>query len=109
MKQISSRDNPRFKELLRLARSARARREQGTLLLEGVHLIRAYIDRFGSGTVSLFVKRSAHDHPEISAIVAGRVSAVLLDDSLFDRVAPVQSPVGIVALAQMPAALLPEV
>jgi RNA methyltransferase, TrmH family len=102
MKQISSRENPRYKELLRLARSTRARREQGIILLEGVHLIRAYIDRFGSESVELFVKQGAREHPEISAIVTGNISSMLLDDSLFERAAPVQTPVGILALAARP-------
>ena len=105
MKQISSRENPRYKELLRLTRSARARREQGTILLEGVHLIRAYIDRFGSQSVQLFVKQAARNHSEIATITAGKVPPMLLDDSLFDRAAPVQTSVGILALATKPRVL----
>ena len=102
MKQISSRENPRYKELLRLARSSRARREQGTLLLEGVHLVRAYSDRFGAYSMRLFVRQSARDHPEIAALAAGPAPVLVLDDGLFDRAAPVQSSVGILALASKP-------
>jgi len=109
MKQISSRENPRYKELLRLARSARARREQGVILMEGVHLIRAYIDRFGPDTVSLFIKRSARDHPEIAVMAAGRIPMIVLDDSLFERAAPVQSSVGILALGGRPDAIAPAI
>ena len=47
MKQLTSRDNPLFKSILRLARSSRARREEGRIVLDGVHLVQAYLDRFG--------------------------------------------------------------
>jgi len=107
VKQISSRENPRYKELLRLARSSRARREQGTLLLEGVHLVRAYSDRFGAYSMRLFVRQSARDHPEIAALAAGPAPVLVLDDGLFDRAAPVQSSVGILALASKPSPAAP--
>ncbi len=44
---ISSRDNPHFKRLKKLAGSARARREAGMTLLDGEHLLAAYLDAGG--------------------------------------------------------------
>jgi len=41
---ISSRDNPLFKRLKKLADSARARREARMTLLDGEHLLAAYLD-----------------------------------------------------------------
>jgi TrmH family RNA methyltransferase len=102
MKHISSRENPLYKELRRLASSGRARREHNTIVLDGVHLVQTYLSRFGSGSLRLFIKQSAHDHPEIAALAEQTKSVMLLDDSLFDRAAPVESPVGILALAPRP-------
>jgi TrmH family RNA methyltransferase len=107
MKLISSRENPHYKELLRLARSLRARREQRTILLEGVHLIQAYMDRFDCEALRLFIRQSAQDHPEIGALAGRTASVMLMDDSLFDRAAPVQSSVGILALAEKPMIAVP--
>ncbi|MEJ1958243.1 MAG: hypothetical protein WDM70_01275 [Nitrosomonadales bacterium] len=43
MKHISSRDNPFFKALLKIAGSARQRKKSGQTLLDGVHLVEAYL------------------------------------------------------------------
>jgi TrmH family RNA methyltransferase len=102
MKHISSRDNPLYKELRRLAGSPRARREHGMIVLDGVHLVQTYLSRFGPASLRLFIKPSARDHPEIAELAEQSTSAMLLDDSLFDRVAPVESPVGVLALAPRP-------
>jgi RNA methyltransferase, TrmH family len=101
MKQLTSRDNPLFKSILRLTRSSRARREEGRIVLDGVHLVQAYLDRFGSQGMDLVVKRAAAGHPEILALQS-RVPSVTMSDSLFDQAAPVQSPVGVLALAPLP-------
>ena len=101
MKQITSRENPLFKSLLDLASSSRARREEGRIVLDGVHLVRAYLERFGAQGVELAVKESAADHPEIKALIQ-RAPAVKLSDALFDEAAPVRSPVGIIAMTPRP-------
>ncbi|MHB9086386.1 MAG: TrmH family RNA methyltransferase, partial [Thiobacillus sp.] len=44
---ITSRDNPLFKRLKKLAESARARREAQMTLLDGEHLLAAYLDAGG--------------------------------------------------------------
>jgi RNA methyltransferase, TrmH family len=102
MKQISSRDNPHYKELLRLAGSSRARRGEGTILLEGVHLVQAYASRFGTSSLRMFIKHTARQHSEIAPLAEIGAPVMLLDDNLFDRAAPVRSPVGILALADRP-------
>ena len=44
MKHIQSRDNPFFKELVKLSDSARQRRKANQTLLDGAHLLAAYLD-----------------------------------------------------------------
>jgi len=59
MKQITSRDNPLFKSIVRLGRSSRARREEGRIVLDGVHLVQSYLKQFGAQGVELVIKHSA--------------------------------------------------
>ena len=101
MKQITSKDNSQYKLLLRLVRSPHARREHNRIVLDGVHLVQAYLAAFGSAGIQLFVKASATDHAQVSALAAN-ADAVMVSDALFDRAAPVETPVGILALASIP-------
>src|SRR4051794_26925529 len=102
MKNISSGGKAHYKEMVGLGRSSRAPREAKTNVVDGVHLVQAYIQRFASEPLQLFIKRSAQHHPEIAALSAASNSVMLLDDVLFDRAAPVQSPIGILAIAPRP-------
>jgi TrmH family RNA methyltransferase len=106
MKLIASRENPLFKAILRLGRSSHARREEGRIILDGIHLVQAYLDRFGDEELELVVKRSAVNDPEIVAL-ANRARAVTMSDSLFDQAASVRSPIGVLALAPRPPLRLP--
>src|SRR5262245_52344446 len=107
MKQIASRENPAYKFIGRLVRSRRARREQGMIVLDGVHLVCNYLERFGAAGLTLVIRKSASQHSEIK-VLAERATCVLMSDSLFDRVAPVQSPVGVLAMAPLPKVSAPD-
>ena len=106
MKQITSKDNAAYKSIRRLVGSPRARREEGRIVLDGVHLIQAYLERFGAAGVELVIRESAAQHPEVKAL-AERTAAATMSDSLFDQVAPVQSPLGIMAVAPLPQVIAP--
>jgi RNA methyltransferase, TrmH family len=101
MKQITSKDNAVYKSIRRLARSSHARREEGRILLDGVHLVRAYLKRFGPLRVEVVTKRSAMEHREIKELTE-QTTSLTMSDSLFDQLAPVASPVGILAVAPLP-------
>ena len=47
MKKITSSDNATFKQLRLLVESSRERRKQGKTVLDGIHLVSAWLDRFG--------------------------------------------------------------
>lgn len=47
MPRITSPDNPRLKQVMRLLASSRERRKVRRCVLEGVHLVDAYLDRYG--------------------------------------------------------------
>ncbi|MEK6708775.1 MAG: RNA methyltransferase [Pseudomonadota bacterium] len=106
MKSISSRENPFFKQLVKLAESAVQRRASRLTLLDGTHLITAYRAALGLPQ-SLVIGESASDNEEIKHLLAQlateqAVSVVVLSDALFREVSPVKTPSGIIALVAIP-------
>ena len=96
---ITSRDNPIFKRLKKLAESARARREAQMTLLDGEHLLAAYLDAGGQPHT---LARAASFGRERCAQLAARCSrakAIVLPDALFAELAPVATPTGLLAEA----------
>lgn len=102
-KRISSRDNPLFKVLARLARSSRERRKARRCLVEGLHLVSAYQQNLGLPE-TLVVGESALEEPEIRRMIEGlaQVDRVILTDSLFRELSEVKTPSGILALVPIP-------
>jgi len=104
-KEISSRDNPTVKRLHALAHSARDRRKHGETLLDGVHLIDAALAA-GWPIKSLIVAAGIEEHGEIAQLRAkapAAVQQIVLADTLFAHVSPVDTPSGILALIDLPA------
>ena len=66
MKVIRSRDNAFVKQLIQLAHSSRERKKTGLTVLDGFHLVRAYIDAMGAPR-AIAVAESALNLPEIAA------------------------------------------
>ena len=102
MKQISSRDNPAYKKLLRLADDARECRKQGRTLIDGPHLVAAYC-ALGLPEM-LLISDSGANRPEIQALIEAHAGSdiLLLKDSLFKGLSGVDSPVGIAAVIPIP-------
>lgn len=106
MKRITSADNPTVKLLHDLATSARERRKLGRTLLDGVHLVENWLTAVGEPRL-LVVSESGCERAEIAALlrrVGGGANSVVLSDTLFARVSPVETPVGIMALIDIPPA-----
>jgi TrmH family RNA methyltransferase len=103
LKLIRSRDNPRFKVLRELATSTRERRKAGLALLDGAHLIAAY-RASGGVPEQLILSESGMANPEAAQLAAGASAqgALVLADILFNDVAQVATPTGIVALIRTP-------
>jgi TrmH family RNA methyltransferase len=100
---VTSSDNPRFKELRRLAQSAQARKKSGLSVLDGAHLVDAYRKHHGAPQ-QLVVSRSGMENPEIRALVqsAGGAGTLLVADPLFRHLSPVETPTGILAVVKTP-------
>jgi len=96
---ITSRDNPIFKRLKKLAESARARREARMTLLDGDHLLAAYLDAGGQPhTLARAVSFDARQF-EQWAERCPRARSIVLPDSLLAELSPVATPAGILAEA----------
>ena len=104
MKRVVSRDNAHFRELKKLCHSGRERRKTGRIVLDGMHLIEAYVERFGLPQ-EIVVSESGLVRDEIARFVAGvpvESSVTVLADALFGELAVVDTPSGIMAMALLP-------
>ena len=107
-KHIVSRDNPVFKHLKKLADNARERRSEGQTLLDGVHLIEAYIAAFGEPTMVIIPE--GQSSVEATGLIQAleHVSTMMLPTLMFAELTPVASATGILALVKIPQINIPE-
>ncbi|MDX8386266.1 MAG: RNA methyltransferase [Gallionella sp.] len=99
MKAIQSRDNPFIKELIKLSTSSRQRGKSNQTLLDGTHLLAAYLD-VGMLPQHVLVNEAAMQDAEITSLL-DRLSAApitQLDDKLFAELSELKTPTGILAL-----------
>lgn len=111
MKEISSRDNPLYKELKQLATSSQARRKAQRSLLDGVHLCETYLQQVGDPLMCV-LSQSARGNAEAEAILAQcesrRVSCLVLPDALYNALSQVEQGVGIFFLVATPQVSRPD-
>ena len=106
MRQIQSADNPHYRALKKLCQSSRERKKTGLAVLDGMHLIQAYTEKFGP-VAEVVVSESGSQKAEIAAWLAcqgGDVRQTVLADRLLVELGLVDTPSGILALAVQPQA-----
>lgn len=107
---IVSAANERFRRVLALATSARERKRQARSVIEGAHLLQAWLGRFGAGAhePEVFVARRALASADVHALLA-RLHAppTVLDDRLYARVSQVEHGAGPLAIVPTPRPVLP--
>lgn len=106
MPVITSRDHPLVKQLIKLEGSAQYRKKTGLTLLDGVHLIQIYSSVLGKPE-NLIVSQSYIENAgnaHFLTILFGHVppKITVISDTLFNAVAPVKTPTGILALIAIP-------
>jgi TrmH family RNA methyltransferase len=103
LRLVTSRANPRIKQLRLLADSARERRQSGLTLLDGVHLVEA-AGAAGLVPIELIVSEHGASQREITALLERlpAVPALMVPDSLFAEISPVDTPSGLLALISVP-------
>jgi RNA methyltransferase, TrmH family len=101
--EITSRENPQFRAWLKLRDSSRERRKAGLSLLDGVHLVAAFLEHLGAPQ-EVIVSRSRASDPEIGRLIAapGMPRAYVLADGLFRDLSSVATPSGILAIVATP-------
>lgn len=104
MKTIRSRDNAFVKRLIGLAHSARERRKAGLTVLDGIHLVRAYLDA-GGVPHALAIAESALAREEVRALLASASPPLvnLLADPLMAEASALESPAFVMAMVATPA------
>jgi RNA methyltransferase, TrmH family len=99
---LRSRDNPQVKRWAKLARESRLRRAEGRALIEGPHLLDAFLSRSFRPSAILATEAAMAD-PEISALVSrSQVPPVVLSESAFRAVADTGTPQGVAAEIAIP-------
>jgi TrmH family RNA methyltransferase len=103
MKRIASRSNPTFRSIRLLANSATERHTQMRTVLDGPHLVSSYIDRCGAPRL-IAVSETACEHPGVRSSLehAGACEVVHFSADLFRQLTPVENPVGILAVIDIP-------
>jgi TrmH family RNA methyltransferase len=101
--RVVSRQNSRYREIVRLVGSSRERRKTGRCVLEGEHLVGAYLDRVGVPD-TVVASEDAIARPGVASLVA-RVppsSAMIVPQSLFDEIGALTPDIGVIAVAAAP-------
>ncbi|MCX7628178.1 MAG: RNA methyltransferase [Methylophilaceae bacterium] len=103
MELLRSRNNPLFRQLKKLATSSRERRKVGQTLLDGPHLLAACLD-VGQMPQRLVVSESGMRDEEITALLqrAESVPRVIVADALLREISPVETPVGLLTVIEIP-------
>lgn len=96
---ITSRDNPVFKRLKKLADSARARRDARMTLLDSQHLIDAYLDAGGQPHTLMRAASCPIERVNELAARCHAAKSLVLPDALFAELTPVATPTGVLAEA----------
>ena len=103
MKQITSRDNARYKEFKLLATSAGARRKFGKTVFDGVHLAQSFLTQRGQPECAV-VSESALQNSEVHALLESCQNVFVLSDVLFHPLRQVEHGVDLFFIAALPKA-----
>jgi len=113
LRQIYSRENPHWRELVLCAHSSRERRKRGLSFLEGEHLCEAWLDLWGAPRL-IAIADSAQQVPSCRALLL-RAQAhnpalpiLLVDDGMWRDLSQLVQGVSLAFLIETPQPSLPE-
>lgn len=106
-KHITSRDNPIFKYQKKLADNARERKAEAKTLLDGVHLIEAYLQTFGEPDLIIIPEGKSTLEASNLMQQLEHVSTIMFPTLMFAELTPVVSSTGILAVVKTPALEVP--
>src|SRR5688572_33479045 len=98
MRSVASRDNATFKSMARVVASAAERRKSGLTVLDGTHLLAAYLDS-GAAPEEIVVSRAGMEDAEVTRLLdrAAPARVTLLSDALFKELSTVDTPTVVMA------------
>lgn len=103
MKVITSRDNALAKRVKALSHSSRERKKTGVALIEGAHLVAAYVARHGAPD-TLIASESGMRREEIATLMHTEAAHhAVFSDAVFLESSTVETPSGVLALIVPPA------
>jgi RNA methyltransferase, TrmH family len=106
VKIIRSRDNAFVKQLIALAHSSRERKKAGLTVLDGLHLVRAYVEACGVPR-AVVVAESALANREVAdflaELTAKNAAISVLSDALVTEASSLESPAALLAEIETPA------
>lgn len=101
--RISSAENPLYRTVKKLIGSAKERRKTQRAVLDGWHLLEAYMQAHGAPErVLLAARTSAGAEAQRLLGKTDPRQIAVLDDKLFDQLAPVEEPSGVLSLISIP-------
>jgi len=105
LKSITSRDNPAYKAMHRLVSKSGERKASGMSVLDGAHLLAAFLDS-GRTPEEVLVNSAGAGDPEVAELVRRSAPAPVtqLSDALFKSLSTVDSPTGVIASVRTPEA-----
>ena len=105
MKTIRSRDNALVKQLVALAHSSRERRKAGLTVLDGIHLVEAYVKAVGE-PIAVMISESAQHRAEVVALLSrcNNANQSVFADALMDSASTLDSPAFMMAIVPTPVA-----
>lgn len=106
-KHITSRDNPIFKYLKKLADNARERKQEGKTVLDGVHLIEAYLQVFGEPELIIIPEGKSSQEANDLMQQLEHVNTIMFPTLMFAELTPVASSTGILAVVKTPVLPVP--
>jgi RNA methyltransferase, TrmH family len=101
---LSSRDNPRVRRWIRLARDPRLRRKEGRALIEGPHLLAAALQH-GCKLLAVLATENGAADPEIGKLIGqSGLRAILSSEAIFRSIVDAETPQGVAAEIAIPEA-----
>jgi TrmH family RNA methyltransferase len=105
LKAINSRENAQYKGVKRLVASAAERRKRERSVLDGAHLLAAFLDA-GHAPDEVYVTAAGLERDEVARLVerAAPAPVTLLSEGLFNDLSTVETPTGVIAVVRTPPA-----
>lgn len=102
MSVLRSRDNPQVKRWSKLSRESRLRRAEGRALIEGPHLLEAFLSRNLRPCAIIVTEAALADRETASLVKKSGLEPVVVAESAFKAIAEAETPQGLAAEIAIP-------